>query len=165
LVSRGRVVIVGAFAGLGLLMLYLVLFANSGQLELQKVNLDLTSVKVLDVDKINKRASLEVAFLVTNPSSITATIPSINYELFANGVDLGAGHYSTEDIPMAGRAALFANSNVTLTDTFALVDTEQISGAYESIISGKQPSYKVTGQVTVESSLTLITKDFESSLG
>ena len=165
MVSRGRVVILGAFAGLGILLLFLVMFANSGQDVLKKINLDLVSVKVLDVNKINSRAHLEVAFNVTNPTTITATIPSINYDLFVNGKDLGSGHYSTEDIAMAGRAPLFSGSTVTLTNTFELVDTDKISNEYQAITSNQPVSYKVTGQVTVESAWTLIIKDFESMLG
>jgi LEA14-like dessication related protein len=165
LVSRGKVVILGAFAGLGILLLFLVMYANSGQDVLKKINIDLVRVKVLDVNKINNRAHLEVAFNVTNPTTITATIPSINYDLFVNGKDLGSGHYSTEDIAMAGRAPLFSGSTVTLTNTFELVDTDKISNEYQAITSNQPVSYKVTGQVTVESAWTLITKDFESMLG
>jgi len=80
LVSRGRVVIFSAFAGLGVLMLGLVLFANSGQDVLKQINIDLVGVKLIDVDKINNRAHLEVLFNVTNPTTITSTISSINYD-------------------------------------------------------------------------------------
>jgi len=45
------------------------------------------------------------------------------------------------------------------------VDTEQISNQYKAITTGQQVSYKVTGQVTVESAWTLITRDFQSTLG
>ncbi|MBI1828184.1 MAG: hypothetical protein HYR87_01705 [Thaumarchaeota archaeon] len=165
MVSRGRVVIFSAFAGLGILLLSLVLFANSGQDALKQVNIDLAGVKLVDVDKINNRAHLEVLFNVTNPTTITSTIPSINYDLFVNGKHRGSGHYSTEDIAMAGRAPLFPSSTVTFTNTFELVDTDQISNEYQSIINGQPVSYKVTGQVTVESAWTLITRDFESTFG
>jgi len=165
LVSRGRVAIIGAFGGLGLLLLSLVLFANSGQDVLKKVNIDLAGVKVIDVNKIDKRAHLEVKFNVTNPTTITSTIPSISYDLFVNGKDIGSGHYSTEDIAMAGRAPLFPGSIVTLTNTFVLVNTDKISNEYQAIINGQPVSYKVTGQVTVESAWTLITRDFESTFG
>jgi LEA14-like dessication related protein len=150
---------------LGILLLGLVMFANSGQDVLKNVKIDLAGVKVQDVNKIDKRAHLEVAFSVTNPTTITATIPSINYDLFVNGKDLGSGHYSTEDIAMAGRAPLFPNSTVTLTSTFQLVDTDKISSEYQAITTGQPVSYKVTGQATVESAWTLITKDFESTFG
>ncbi len=165
MVSRGRVVIVSAFAGLGILMLALVMFANSGQDVLKNVKVDLAGVKVQDVNKIDKRANLVVAFNVTNPTTITATIPSITYDLFVNGKDLGSGHYSTEDIAMAGRAPLFPGSTVKLTNTFVLVDTDKISNEYQSITNGQPVSYKVAGQATIESAWTLITKDFESTLG
>ena len=165
MVNRGRVVILGAFAGLGILLLSLVLFANSGQDTLKQINIDLVGVKLIDVDKINNRAHLEVLFNVTNPTTITSTIPSINYDLFVNGKDLGSGHYSTEDIAMAGRAPLFPSSTVTFTNTFELVNTEKISNEYKAITIGQQVSYKVTGQVTVESAWTLITRDFQSTLG
>jgi len=165
LVSRGRVVILGAFGGLGILLLGLVMFANSGQDVLKKVNVDLVDVKVLDVNKISNRAHLEVAFNVTNPTDITSTISTISYDLYVNGKDLGSGHYSTEDVAMAGRAPLFPSSTVTLTNTFDLVNTDQISNEYLDVINGKHVSYKVTGQVTVESAWTLITKDFESTFG
>ena len=165
MVSRGRVVILGAFAGLGILLLSLVLFANSGQDTLKQVNIDLVGVKLIDVDKINNRAHLEVLFNVTNPTTITSTIPSINYDLLVNGKDLGSGHYSTEDIAMAGRAPLFPSSTVTFTNTFELVGTDQISNEYKAITTGQPVNYKVTGQVTVESAWTLITRDFQSTLG
>ncbi|MGI0026579.1 MAG: hypothetical protein ACREAD_01890 [Nitrosopumilaceae archaeon] len=165
MVSRGRVVILSAFAGLGVLMLSLVLFANSGQDTLKQINIDLVGVHVIDVNKINNRAHLEILFNVTNPTTITATIPSINYDLFANGKHLGSGNYNTEDIAMAGRAPLFSGSTVTFTNTFELVDTDQISDEYKTITSGQPVSYKVTGQVTIESAWTLITKDFESTFG
>ncbi len=165
MVSRGKVVIIGAFAGLGILLLALVMFANSGQDVLKNVKIDLAGVKVQEVNKIDKRATLVVEFNVTNPTTITATIPSISYDLFVNGKDLGSGHYSTEDIAMAGRAPLFPGSTVKLTNTFQLVDTDKISNEYQSIINGQPVSYKVSGQVTVESAWTLITRDFESTLG
>ena len=58
LVSKGKVVLAAAFAGLGGLMLFFYLYANSYQPELQQVSMNLQTVKVLDVDKINKRADI-----------------------------------------------------------------------------------------------------------
>ena len=100
-----------------------------------------------------------------NPTSVTSTISTIDYDLIANGKDVGQGHYSVEDIPMAGRPALFPNSNMTVVDKFALVDTPNISDIYDSIIKGDPVKYEAKGQVTIESTLTLITKSFDSTLG
>ena len=45
--------------------------------------------------------------MITNPSDTTFTVPRITYELYADGVLLGDGSYSTEDISMPGRAAFY----------------------------------------------------------
>ncbi|HJU13777.1 MAG TPA: hypothetical protein VJ792_04910 [Candidatus Nitrosotalea sp.] len=165
MVSKAKAVLVAAFVGLGGLMLFFYLYANSYQPELQQVSMDLQTVKVLDVDKINKRADLEVDYVLYNPTSVTSTISTIDYDLIANGKDVGQGHYSVEDIPMAGRPALFPNSNMTVTDKFELVDSPNISDIYDSILKGDPVKYEAKGQVTIESTLTLITKSFDSTLG
>lgn len=66
---------------------------------------------------------------------------------------------------MAGRPALFPNSNMTVTDKLNLVDSPDISKVYNSILRGDPVKYEVKGQVTIESTLTLITKDFDATLG
>lgn len=163
LVSRGRAVIAAAFVGLGFLALYLVWYANLDQPQLGKVTVDLTGVKVLDANKITNRADLELTFLVSNPGQRTMTIASINYELYINGKDAGAGTYGAEDIPMTGRVAFYPNATIPLTNTFQLVDTDKISDEYSSVINGGQVKYTAKGQITAESTWTSITKDFESS--
>lgn len=154
-----------AFVGLGGLMLFFYLYSGTYQPTLQQVNINLQSVKVLNIDKINNRASLEVDYFLDNPTTVTSTISTVNYELYANGKDLGPGSYSVEDIPMEGRPALFPEGNTTVTDTFHLVDNPNIADVYNSIIKGESVKYESKGQVTIESTLTLITKDFDLFLG
>src|SRR5579883_877667 len=120
-------------------MLFFYLYANSYQPQLQEVTIDLQNVKVLDVDKINNRADLEVDYLLNNPTGVTSTISTIDYDLYANGQDIGQGHYSVEDIPMAGRPALFPGGNMTVTDKFDLVETPHISNIY-TLYSREIPS-------------------------
>ncbi|MDE1763586.1 MAG: hypothetical protein KGH88_05005 [Thaumarchaeota archaeon] len=165
MVNKGKAVLIAAFVGLGGLMLFFYLYANSYQPQLQQVTIALQTVKVLDVDKINNRADIEIDYVLNNPTTITSTISTINYELYANGQDVGQGHYSVEDIPMAGRPALFPASNMTVTDKFDLVDSPNISGIYNSILRGDPIKYEAKGQVTIESTLTLVTKDFDVTLG
>ena len=165
MVSKGRAVIMACFVGLGALMLFFFLYADSFQPTLQQVNINLQTVKVLSVDKIRNHASLEVDYLLVNPTTVTSTISTIDYELYANGQDIGAGHYSVEDIPEEGRPALFPGGNTTVTDTFQLIDSDNISDVYNSIVKGESVKYESKGQVTIESTLTLITKDFDVYLG
>ncbi len=147
------------------MMLFFYLYANSFQNDLGKVTISVDSVKVLDENKLNKRAHLDVRFNLQNPTSITLTVSTINYELFANGKSLGQGHLSTEDIPEAGRPILFANNNATLPNTFDLVNTDSIAKEYSDIMNNQPVKYEVKGQVTIQSFLTAITKDFDATFG
>jgi LEA14-like dessication related protein len=165
LISTGRLVIIACFAGLGAMMLFFYLYANSFQSDLNKVTVDIDSIKVLDENKIDKRAHLDVRFNIQNPNSIVLTISTINYQLYANGQNLGEGHFTTEDIPEAGRPALFANSNLTLPTTFDLVNSQAIAKEYSDITTGQQVKYEVKGQITIESFLTAVIKDFDLNSG
>jgi len=147
------------------MMLFLYLYANSFQSDLEKVTISVDSVKVLDQNKLDKRAHLDVRFNLQNPTSVTLTVSTINYELFANGKSLGQGHMSTEDIPEAGRPILFANNNATLPNTFDLVNTDGIANEYSDIMNNQPTKYEIKGQVTIQSFLTEVTKDFDVNLG
>jgi len=147
------------------MMLFFYLYANSFQSDLEKVTISVDSIKVLDENKMNKRAHLDVRFNLQNPTSITLTVSTINYELFANGNKLGEGHLSTEDIPEAGRPILFANNNATLPNTFDLVNTDGTVKEYSAIMNNEPIKYEVKGQVTIQSFLTAVTKDFDVTSG
>jgi LEA14-like dessication related protein len=149
------------FAGLGAMMLFFYLYANSFQGELEKVTIHIESIKVLDENKLDKRAHLDVRFNLQNPTSIAMTVSTINYELFANGNRLGEGHLSTEDIPEAGRPILFSNDNTTVSNTFDLVNNDMIAKEYSTITNNLPVKYEVKGQVTIQSFLTAIIKDFD----
>ena len=154
-----------AFVGLGALMAFFFYYGDSFQPTLQKVDIQLQTVKVLNVDKIKNHVSLEIDYLLVNPTTVTTTISVIDYELYANGKDVGTGHYSVEDIPEAGRPALFPGGNTTVPDTLQIVDSDSISDVYNSIVNGQSVKYEVKGTVTIESTLTSIQKDFDSFLG
>jgi len=165
LLSKGRIVILACFAGLGAMMLFFYLYANSFQSDLDKVTISVDSIKVLDENKLTKRANLDVRFNLQNPTSITLTVSTINYELFANGKSLGQGHLSTEDIPEAGRPILFAKDNATLPNTFELVNADNIANEYSGIMNNQPEKYEIKGQVTIQSFLTEVTKDFDVTMG
>ena len=165
MVSRGKIVVTAAFVGLGLGMLGLVYYASLDNPQLELVQLDLVDVKVLETNSIDKRATLELTFLVTNPSEKTFTISDINYELFVNNQDVGNGEYSTEDIAMPGRAAIYAGKSVELSSKFSLVYTDQIANEYSTIINGEQASYRAKGVASIESAWSIVEKPFDSTLG
>jgi LEA14-like dessication related protein len=165
LVNKGKAVLIAAFAGLGALMLFFYLYADSYQPQLQQITISVQTIKMLSVDKINNRANIEIDYVLYNPTTITSTISTINYDVYANGQDIGQGHYNVEDIPMAGRPELFPQSNMTVTDNFQLVNSSSISDEYNSIVNGGSVNYEIKGTVTIESTLTMIDKDFDVTLG
>lgn len=165
MVSRGRIVITAAFVGLGFGMLGLVYYASLDNPQLEKVQLDLVNVKVLENNSVDRRATLELTFLVTNPGEKTTTISNINYELFVNDKDVGNGQYSTEDIAMPGRAGIYAGKSVEIPTKFSLVYTDQIADEYSIVTNGEQASYRVKGVISVESAWSVVEKPFEATLG
>ena len=165
MVSRGKVVITGAFIGLGLFMLYLVYYASLDNPELEKTQVDLVNVKVLDVNSVDNRATLEVKFLITNPGKKSITVSQINYALSVNGKDVGNGNYNTEDISLPGRAAIYAGQSVELTSKFNLVYNNQIADAYSTVTNNELATYKANGIISVESAWSIVEKQFETTLG
>jgi LEA14-like dessication related protein len=165
LVSRGKIVITAAFIGLGFGMLGLIYYASLDNPQLEMVQLDLVGVKVLETNSIDRRATLEITFLITNPSEKTLTISYINYELFVNDKNVGNGEYSTQDIAMPGRAAIYAGKSVELTSKFNLVYTDQVANEYSIITNGEQAGYSAKGIVSVESAWSIVEKPFEVTLG
>ena len=146
-------------------MLGLVYYASLDNPQLEKVQLDLVNVKVLENNSIDRRATLELTFLITNPGEKTITISNINYELFVNDKDVGNGHYSTEDIAMPGRAGIYAGKSVEITSKFNLVYTDQIADEYSAITNGNQASYRAKGIASAESAWSIVEKPFETNLG
>ena len=118
---QGRMILFAAIGGLLALMGYFVFYASLDNPELEKIEIELASVDLIDVNSVENRATLETSFLIKNPSEKTFTIPIISYELFANGNSIGTGQYSTEDIPMPGRAAFYPGSEIELKNFFQLI--------------------------------------------
>ena len=165
MVSRGRLVISAAFAGLFAMLIGFYYYAGLGNPDLEKVQLDLGSVKVLEVNNVDQRAKLKVIFLVSNPSEKTLTVSSIHYELLVNGKIVGNGDYSAEDISLPGRALIPAGGQIPYSSIFNLVYTNHIVEEYSAVTNNEDVIYAVKGTATIKSAWTEIDKQFESTLG
>ncbi|MFB5598006.1 MAG: hypothetical protein ACE5RJ_03195 [Nitrosopumilaceae archaeon] len=152
--------IYAAIGGLLAMMGGFVYYASLDNPQLEQVEVALFSVEILEVNTVENRAILEVSFLVSNPSDKTFTIPSIAYELFANGVSIGQGKYSTEDISMPGRAAFYPGSEIPLKNRFILTESAVDSSIYQAIVSGEDIDYTASGIITAETSWSLVEKEF-----
>lgn len=142
----------------------IVYYASLDIPELERIEIKLANVELLEVNSVENKVKLQTTFLVKNPSEKTFTVASIVYDLFVNGKSIGTGSYSTADIAMPGRAAFYPGSEIPLKNIFELILTDTNTQEYQSIIEGESLQYSVKGIVTVETAWSLIEKEFESSL-
>ena len=132
--------------------------------ELEKSELELVSVDVVEIDSISNRMYLKLIFGVTNYGERTVTVPVISYELFANGKSLGSSSYDVSDIPMTGRALMLSGMQVPLVGEMTVNLTDDIKDVYEAIAAGESLDYRVTGQYTIETAWQVIDIQFDSSI-
>ena len=154
------VAIGGLFAFLG----GMVWFSTLDFPELEKSELELLSVDVVEIDSIENRIFLKVIFGITNNGERTVTVPEISYELFANGRSLGSSSYSVSDIPMTGRALLISGMQVELESKMTFNLTDDIKHVYESIANGESVVYRANGQYTIETAWQVIDIQFDISI-
>ena len=132
--------------------------------ELEKSELELLSVNVVEIDSIEDRLYLEVIFGITNYGERTVTVPQIGFELFANGKSLGSSSYDISDIPLNGRALMMSGMQVPLVGKITINLTDDKTDVYEAIIAGESLDYRVVGQYTVETAWQVIDVKFDSSI-
>jgi hypothetical protein len=157
---QNKLLIYAALGGLFALMGFFVFYASLDNPQLEQVEIDLFSVEVLEVDTVKNSAILEVSFLVGNPSEKTFTVPSITYELYADGIELGQSKYSTEDISMPGRVLFLSGAKIPLKSEFILIESTVDSSIYQAIVSGEDVDYTANGIITAETSWSLVEKEF-----
>lgn len=157
-------ILYAAIAGLLVIMGAIVYYASLDNPELEKLEIKLANVELLDVNSIENQAKLEIIFLVKNPSEKTFTVANISYELYANDKLIGTGQYSTEDVAMPGRAAFYPNSEIPLKNIFNLILSDVNTQEYQSIVNGEPVKYSVKGIITAETAWSLVEKEFQSNM-
>ena len=153
-----------AIGGLFAFMGAIVYFSTFDIPELEKSELDLLSVDVVEIDSIDNRITLNIIFGITNYGEKTVTVPEIAFELFANERSLVSSSYSTSDIPLTGRVLLTSGLTVPLESKMTINLTDDIKDIYESISSGDSVEYRVNGQYTIETAWQVIDIRFDSSI-
>ena len=131
--------------------------------ELEKSELELLSVDVVEIDSIDNRITLNIIFGITNHGERTVTVPQIGFELFANGKSLGSSSYDVSDIPLNGRALMLSGMQVPLVGEITVNLTDGIKDVYEAIAAGESLDYSVTGQYRIETAWQVIDVQFDSS--
>jgi len=132
--------------------------------ELEKSELELLSVKVVEVDSIQNRMYVDVVFGITNHGERTVTVPEISFQLFANGKSVGSSSYSVSDIPLNGRALMLTGMQVPLVGKITINLTDDIKDIYEAMAAGESLDYRAVGQYTIETAWQVIDIQYDSSI-
>lgn len=159
---QSKLTVYAAIAAMLALMGGIVYYSSLDNPFLEQVEIELESVQITNINSIQNTATLQVTFLVTNPTDKTFTVPSISYELFGDGQVIGAGQYSTEDIAMPGRAAFYGGASIPLKSTMTI--TADGGAQYQNIVSNNIQEYAASGLITVESAWAIVEVNFESSM-
>ena len=164
LIKPSKIIVYIAIGALFAFLGGIVYYSTLDFPELEKSELELLSVDVVEVDSIQNRMHLELVFGVTNYGERTVTVPEISFELFANGKSLGSSSYSVSDIPLNGRALMLPGMQVPLVGEITINLTDDIKDVYEAIAAGESLDYRVIGQYTIETAWQVIDMQFDSSL-
>ncbi|MHA7648240.1 hypothetical protein [Nitrosopumilus sp. S4] len=159
---QNKMTVYAAIAGVLALMGGIVYYASLDNVDLEQVEIELTSVELRDVSTVKNQAKFDVTFLVKNPSEKTFTVSVIGYQLYGDGVLLGSGQYSTADIALPGRAIFSSGAEIPLKNTFVLSKSETNSEIYQAAIENKITSFTAEGSITTETSWSTIEKEFKT---
>ncbi|MDH5696969.1 MAG: hypothetical protein OEY54_00380 [Nitrosopumilus sp.] len=151
-----------AIAGVFALMGGIIYYASLDNVGLELVEIELTNVKLKEINTVNNQAKFDVTFLVKNPSDKTLTVSQIDYQLYGDGKLLGKGIYSTADIALPGRALFYSGAEIPLKNIFVLSKSETNSELYEDAINERFVSFFVEGKITTQTSWSETDKDFKT---
>jgi hypothetical protein len=151
------VALVGVFAMMGGIIYY----ASLGNAELEQVEIELQSVELIEASLQKDQIKFNVTFLVENPSDTTFTVSVIEYNLYKNGVLLGPGKYSTEDVSMPGRASFFPNTEIPLKNIFVL-DKADVESEILDLVTDGTNNFSAEGKIITQNTWTTIEKEFKS---
>ena len=158
---QSKMTVYAAIGGVFALMAGIVFF-TSDNVDLDQVEIVLKSVELRETNSENNQAKLDVIFLIKNPSDTTLTVSTIDYQLYGNGVLLGTGLYSTADIAMPGRAAVYSGAEVPLKNMFILSKSDIDSEIYEDVINDKITSFTSEGRIVTQTSWSESEKEFKT---
>ena len=84
-IKPSKMIVYAAIGAMFAFMGGIVYFSTYDIPELEKSELELLSVNVVEIDSIENRMYVDVVFGITNHGERTVTVPEIGFQIFANG--------------------------------------------------------------------------------
>ena len=162
LTLQSKMILYVAIGGLFAFMGGIVYYSTFDIPELEKSEIELYSVEVIEVNNFENYISLKTIFLVKNFGEKTVTVPVISYAFFANGKFIGTSNFSAEDIPLTGRALIITGTEVPFTTKLKINLTEENENEYMKIANGEHVVYSADGLYTIETAWQVIDVEFEN---
>jgi LEA14-like dessication related protein len=132
---------------------------------LDKVTIELSDVEFVPASTEQRRGQVDIVFHLTNPTDKTVTTSKIEYNLFADNVQLGDSILSFEDIPPNGRPAILPQQSINLTSSFQITPSQSTEAIFSRIANDPSDvNWRVQGEARVESAITLQEKRFSDEL-
>jgi LEA14-like dessication related protein len=132
---------------------------------LDRVTIELSNVEFVPASDDQKASQIDIVFHLTNPTDKTVTTSKIEYNLFANNMQLGDSILSFEDIPPNGRPAILPQQSINLTSSFQITPSQSTQAIFSRIANSPSDiKWKVQGEARVESAITLQEKQFSDEL-
>jgi LEA14-like dessication related protein len=132
---------------------------------LDRVTIELSNVEFVPASDEQKAGQIDIIFHLTNPTDKTVTTSKIEYNLFADNMQLGDSILSYEDIPPNGRPAILPQQSINLTSSFQIIPSQSTQAIFSRIVNNPSDiNWKVQGEVRVESAITLQEKQFSDEL-
>jgi hypothetical protein len=132
--------------------------------ELEKSEIELYNVEVIEVNNFENYIILKTTFLILNHGEKTVTVPVISYQFFANGEFMGTSNFSSEDIPLTGRALLISGMEIPFTTEIKINLTKENENEYMKIANGEHVDYSADGLYTIETAWQVIDVEFKNLL-
>jgi len=132
---------------------------------LDRVTIELSNVEFVPSSVDQKENQIDIVFHLTNPTDKTVTTSKIEYNLFADNMQLGDSILSFEDIPPNGRPAILPQQSINLTSSFQITPSQSTEAIFSRIANNPSDiNWKVQGEARVESAITLQEKRFSDEL-
>lgn len=159
---RGKIFVAAIIVGAVIAFTSMYIGANQQADILEEdIDIELLSVKLKSLDEDNGVMILDVTFEVSNNSGTVMTVGSIDYDLLADDSTICHGSKSYRDIPLVGRPQVFSHGTSGPIRTECKVKQSENTEIWNTIRNGDNMLWRTKGTAEIETSISVITREFD----